>query len=219
MRPGPERATALNFGPGTPDLRTNPNARGMASIAAARLDDADGARPGAGQSPEGHRVSLVRSVLSQPLPPLRRLSGRQGGLGRGDRGWAQEAPNAVGHDPGLLKSRGWRRAFTLRSHFHPAHPRRRTRHATPAAMARTIRGRKGAGARRADKVGHGARRGPAQSRPGPPTGFRRLPWSCCVTIDAWAPLGQRLQTKKGQACPGRKGDCDDRPDRTRGDGL
>ncbi len=50
---------------------------------------------------------------------MRRLSGRRGGLGRGERGWAKEAPPAAGLEPGLLDSRGWRRALTLRSHIHP----------------------------------------------------------------------------------------------------
>ncbi len=59
-----------------------------------------------GQSPEGHRVALVRPVLREPLPPLRRLSGRRGGLGRGDRGWAKEAPPAAGHDPGSFGLKG-----------------------------------------------------------------------------------------------------------------
>jgi hypothetical protein len=53
---------------------------------------------------------------------LPRLSGRRGGQGRGDRGWAKTAPPDVGHDPGRLKSRGWRRAFTLRSQIHSCLP-------------------------------------------------------------------------------------------------
>jgi hypothetical protein len=40
---------------------------------------------------QGYRLkvtgeALVRSVLREPLPPSRRLSGRRGGLGLGDRG-------------------------------------------------------------------------------------------------------------------------------------
>jgi hypothetical protein len=51
-------------------------------------------------------MALVRPVLREPLPPLRRLSGRGGGPGRGDRGWAQEAPPAAGHDPGSFGLKG-----------------------------------------------------------------------------------------------------------------
>jgi hypothetical protein len=54
-----------------------------------------------GQSPEGHRVALVRPVLREPLPPFAAAFRQGRRLGRGDRGWAKEAPPAVGHDPGV----------------------------------------------------------------------------------------------------------------------
>jgi hypothetical protein len=74
------------------------------------------------QSPEGHRVAVVKGVLRQPLPPCGGFPAGGKALGRRDRGWAKETPPAVRHDPGLLKSRGWRCAFTLRSHIHSRPP-------------------------------------------------------------------------------------------------
>ena len=81
---------------------------------------------------------------------MRRLFGRRGGFGRGDEGEGQK------HCPLWDSIRGvWNQgvggANSLFVYtFIPAYPRRRTRHAAPAAMARVIRdrGRKGAGGTR-----------------------------------------------------------------------
>jgi hypothetical protein len=98
---------------------------------------------------------------------LRRLSGRGGGLGRGDRGWAKKAPPAVGHDPGSFGLKGLAArvyfAFTYSSPPAPATP-------SPAAMARIIRGRKGAGGHAGDmrdRLGNAPAQDPRKSRPRP----------------------------------------------------
>jgi hypothetical protein len=76
--------------------------------------------PGRHRGLKGLRVTPVRRGVREPLP-LRRLSGRREGLGRGNRGGEKAVPT-VGQDLGCLKSRGWRRAFTLRSYLHPCPP-------------------------------------------------------------------------------------------------
>ena len=71
-------------------------------------------------SPAGHRVTLVRPGLREPLPLAAafRQAGRPGpgGSGRG------KAMPTVGQDPWRLESRGWRSAFTLRLQIHPRPP-------------------------------------------------------------------------------------------------
>jgi hypothetical protein len=101
---------------------------------------------------------------------LRRLSGRRGGRGQGDRGWAKEAPPAVGHDPGRLDSRGWRREFTLRSHIHPRQPP----HPPPPPPLPRWHGSSGAGMGsrsdlrgRQERLGKARARKPRKSGPGP----------------------------------------------------
>jgi hypothetical protein len=69
--------------------------------------------PGRHRGLKGLRVTPVRRGVREPLP-LRRLSGRRGG--RGNRGGEKAVPT-VGQDSGYLKSRGWRRAFTLCLHL------------------------------------------------------------------------------------------------------
>jgi hypothetical protein len=104
---------------------------------------------------------------------LRRLSGRRGGRGQGDRGWAKEAPPAAGHEPGRLDSRGWRHEFTLRSHIHPRPPP----HPPPRPLPRW-HGSSGAGMGsrsdlrgRQERLGKARARKPRKSGPGPRNTF------------------------------------------------
>jgi hypothetical protein len=126
-----------------------------------------------GQSPDGHRVKPVRRGLREPMPPAAAF--RQGGSGR-----AKEAPPAVGHDPGRLDSRGWRRAFTLCSQSHPCRPQPSQPPPRPCPDdARHQRQDRGRGAARGTCGTGWALRAPVMgANPGtaPATGCRRLPW-------------------------------------------
>ena len=122
------------------------------------------------QSAEDHRETFVRSVPGGRCP-LGRLSGRREGLDRGDQGGERAAPT-VGQDLGCLKSRGWRRAFTLRSYFQPCPPLLLP--LPPRPLPRwhdSAGGTKGAGERRAgdmrDRLGTARAHDPRKSRPGP----------------------------------------------------
>jgi hypothetical protein len=115
-------------------------------------------------------MTLVRGVRRGPLPVVAAFR-HGGGLGRGDRGRAQEAPPAVGHDAGRLESRGWRRALTLRSQIHPRPPP--PPHLPPGppprwhASSGAGKG-PGSGARdMRDRLGHARTHGPRKSRPWP----------------------------------------------------
>jgi hypothetical protein len=132
---------------------------------------------GPGQSSEGHRVTAVRIGLREPLSLAAALP-------KGDRGWAKEAPPAVGHDPGRLDSRGWRRAFTLRSRSHPG-PSPSSHPPPPAPCrdgARHQGQERGRGAARGTcargwvtRLGTARARDPRNPGPIPTPGFRRLP--------------------------------------------
>jgi hypothetical protein len=95
--------------------------------------------PVPGKSPEGHRVTILRRVLGGPLP-LRSGFPAGGGPGPGGSARATKAPPAVGHDPGRLDSKAWRRAFTLRSQSHPCPPRHHTCHLVPCRDGAQHRG-------------------------------------------------------------------------------
>jgi hypothetical protein len=75
---------------------------------------------GAGQSPERSSRD-PREACSERDLARRGGFGWRRGLGREDRGGEKAVPT-VGQDAGRLKSRGWRRAFTLRSYIHPCPP-------------------------------------------------------------------------------------------------
>ncbi len=93
------------------------------------------------------------------------------GSGAGGAGRKKKAPPTVGQDAGRLKSRGWRRVFTLRSYIHlrppppsppPARPLPRWRDASGAGQG------PGGGARdRRDRLGKARAHDPRASRPGP----------------------------------------------------
>jgi hypothetical protein len=140
-----------------------------------------------GQSPEGHPVTLVGSVLGGPWPfaAAFRQAGRPGpgGIGAG-----KQALPTVRQDLGLLESRGWRREFTSCSQFFiPTHPRRRTRRLIPCRDVANHQGQEwGRGATRGTcRTGWALRRPGNRANPGlgPKTRFRRLPWSIRILID------------------------------------
>ena len=111
-----------------------------------------------------------------------RLSGRREGLDRGDRGGERAAPT-VGQDLGCLKSRGWRRAFTLRSYFQPCPPLLLP--LPPRPLPRwhdSAGGTKGAGERRAgdmrDRLGTARAHDPRKSRPRPRNRLQAIALRC-----------------------------------------
>jgi hypothetical protein len=71
---------------------------------------------GAEQSPKGPSGGSCEEWSEGDLAS-RGGFGWRSGLGRGDRSGEKAVPT-VGQDSGRLKSRGWRREFTLRLHFH-----------------------------------------------------------------------------------------------------
>ncbi len=161
-----------------------------------------------GQSPDGHRVTLARRVLREPLP-LRRLSGGRGGPGRGDRGGEKAAPT-VGQDAGRLESRGWRRAFTLRLQIHPRPPQ--PSH-PPARPLPRWRGSSGAGQGPGSGAGHMRERlgtarahDPRKSRQGPRNGLlscarqgRQRSNPCFAWLVYWGNLSTSLAQRFSQS--------------------
>ncbi len=117
------------------------------------------ARPGAGQGPEDHRVTPVRSGLRQPLP-LAAAFRRAGRPGPGKSGRKKAQP-AVGHDPGSFGLKGLAaRVYLAFTESSPPAPAIAPATWSPAALSRRIRGRTGAGEQRA---GHAGRVGPCTS--------------------------------------------------------
>jgi hypothetical protein len=134
------------------------------------------ARPGAGQGPEEHRVTPVRSGLRQPLP-LAAAFRREGRPGPGKSGRKKQRRPLWDMIRGLLDSRGWRHEFTLRSQIHPR-PRGRTCRLVPCRAVAAHPGQdRGRGATRGTCGTGWALHRPvnrADPGPGPTTGFGRL---------------------------------------------
>jgi|688.fasta_scaffold247137_2 hypothetical protein len=87
----------------------------MPAKASAAWSSTEHPRPaGAARATAGRPSADPCGQRREPLPLAAAF--RLGGIGAG-----QKTPPAAGHDPGLLDSRGWWRAFTSRSHIHP-HP-------------------------------------------------------------------------------------------------
>ena len=129
---------------------------------------------------KGHPVTLVRSVLREPLP-LAAAFRQAGRPGPGGAERAKEALPTVGHDPGFFGIKGLAaRVYFVFTHSSPPIPA-----AAPATRpwpdgANHQGQERGRGATRGTGGNGWALRRPmnrANPGPGPTAGFRRLPWA------------------------------------------
>lgn len=137
---------------------------------------------------------------------MRRLSGRRGGLSRGDRGVEQALP-ADGQNRGRLESKGWRREFTLRLHIYPRQPLpshrplRRWR-----ASSRAGKG-PGSGVRdMRDRLGNALAHKSRSSRPGayntlPAIALGQGPLASDIRRNRSCDCGSRAVQHRPQQCP------------------
>ena len=110
---------------------------------------------------------------------------------RGEAGAGKEAVPTVGHDPGRLESRGWRRGLTLRSHIHPRRAPQSHQPPRPRPHWRDVSGSgKGPGSGAQDtrgRSGNTRAHEPHKSRPRPHSRHQTmalpekgLQWRCAV---------------------------------------
>ena len=126
-----------------------------------------GRRQGTGQSPEGHRVTLVRSVLRKPLPLCGGFPAGGAGLAGGDRS-GQQRRCPLRDRISAIYNQVVSCAHLL--YIHTFIPAVTPATWSPAPMSRIIRARKGAGEQRAGHAmpfGQCAGPGPRTSRPRP----------------------------------------------------